>query len=211
MKSSQQSEIGLRVRRNLFKIGASAAVIFGLNILPARAEISYVQRQADGTFQLHRMNGDGSGDLQIGLPFTTYGFPVWSRDATQLAVTALDPALPLERSQNVFSLGTTTGAINELTFYGDLFNPVSGETIYNYPLYKAFSPDNSQLAVFAYIFTGSTGNVGTQTTTPSLEIYSTTIAAAPLQVHVDKGLNGTHHGGEGVDWSPDGSVLVAPL
>jgi hypothetical protein len=175
------------------------------------AQIGYVQLQADGSLQLRRMNGDGTGDLQIGLPFTTFEFPTFSRDGTQLAVTALDPALPIERSQNVFSLGTTTGAVNELTFYGDLFDQVNGVIIYNFPYYKAFSPDNTRIAVFAYIQYANASDIGTQTTTPSLEIYSTTTAAAPLQVHVDKGLNGTHHGGEGVDWSPDGTVLVAPL
>ena len=175
------------------------------------AQIGYVQLQADGSLQLRRMNGDGTGDLQIGLPFTTFEFPTFSRDGTQLAVTALDPALPIERSQNVFSLSTTNGAVNELTFYGDLFDQVNGVIIYNFPYYKAFSPDNTRIAVFAYIQYANASDIGTQTTTPSLEIYSTTTAAAPLQVHVDKGLNGTHHGGEGVDWSPDGTVLAAPL
>ncbi len=176
---------------------------------PLAAQIGYVQLQTDGSLQLRRMNGDGSGDLQIGLPFTTFDFPIFSRDGTQLAVSALDPALPIERSQNVFALSTTTGAVSELTFYGDLVS--DGVIIYNFPNYKAFSPDNTRLAVFAYIFTGDLNNIGTQTITPSLEIYSTSSAFAPLQVHVDKGLNGTHHGGEGVDWSPDGNFLVAPL
>jgi hypothetical protein len=178
---------------------------------PLLAQIGYVQLQPDGSVQLRQMNADGSGDLQIGLPFTTFDFPVFSRDGTQLAVSALDPALPIERSQNVFSLSTTTGAVNELTFYGDLFDQVNGVIIYNFPFYKAFSPDNTKLAVFAYIQYANANDIGTQTTSPSLEIYSTTTAGAPLQVHVDKGLNGTHHGGEGVDWSPDGSVLAAPL
>ncbi|HEY3662414.1 MAG TPA: hypothetical protein VGL24_04610, partial [Chthoniobacterales bacterium] len=173
------------------------------------AQIGYVQLGADGNPQLRRMNADGSGDLQFGLPFTTFDFPIFSRDGTQLAVSALDPALPIERSQNVFSLSTTTGAVSELTFYGDLVS--NGVIIYNFPNYKAFSPDNTRLAVFAYIFTADLNNIGTQTITPSLEIYSTSSAFAPLQVHVDKGLNGTHHGGEGVDWSPDGNFLVAPL
>ncbi len=176
---------------------------------PLAAQIGYVQLGADGTLQLRRMNADGTGDLQIGSPFTTFAFPIFSRDGTQLAVSALDPALPIERSQNAFSLSTTTGAINELTFYGDLVS--NGVIIYNFPNYKAFSPDNTRLAVFTYIFTADLNNIGTQTTTPSLEIYSTSSAFAPLQVHVDKGLNGTHHGGEGVDWSPDGNFLVAPL
>jgi len=72
------------------------------------------------------------------LPFTTFDFPIFSRDGTQLAVSALDPALPIQRSQNVFSLSTTTGAVNELTFYGDLVS--DGVIIYNSPNYKAFSP-----------------------------------------------------------------------
>ncbi len=173
------------------------------------AQIGYVQLGADGSLQLRRMNADGSGDLQFGLPFTTFDFPIFSRDGTQLAVSALDPALPIERSQSVFALSTTTGAVSELTFYGDLVS--DGVIIYNFPNYKAFSPDNTRLAVFAYSFTGDLNNIGTQTITPSLEIYSTSSAFAPLQVHVDKGLNGTHHGGEGVDWSPDGNFLVSPL
>jgi hypothetical protein len=175
------------------------------------AQVGYVQLQADGSLQLRRVNGDGTGDIQIGLPFTTFDFPVFSRDGTQLAVSALDPALPIQRSQNVFSMNTTNGAVNELTFYGDLFDQVTGVIIYNFPFYKAFSPDNTKLAVFAYIQYANANDIGTQTTTPSLEIYSTVTAGAPLQVHVDKGLNGTHHGGEGVDWSPDGNFLVAPL
>ena len=157
------------------------------------------------------MNGDGSGDVAIGLPFTTFEFPTWSRDATQLAISAADPALPNQRSHNVFSLSTTTGEINELTFFGDLFDQTQGVIIYNYPNYKAFSPDNRNLAVFTYLFTANLSDIGTQTTTPSLEIHSATSANAPIQVHVDKGLNGKHHGGEGVDWSPDGTLLVAPL
>ncbi len=53
-------------------------------------------------------------------------------------MSALDPALPIQRSQNVFSLSTTTGAVNELTFYGDVVS--DGVITYNSPNYKAFSP-----------------------------------------------------------------------
>ncbi|MDQ3197836.1 MAG: hypothetical protein M3Q46_01390 [Verrucomicrobiota bacterium] len=187
----------------------SLIALFSVGFSSVEAQIGYVQTQGDGSLQLHRMNADGTGDAQIALPFTTFELPVFSRDATQLAVSALDPALPNQRSHNVFSLSTTNGAINELTFFGDLVS--DGVIIYNFPNYKAFSPDNTRLAVFTYIFTGDLNNVGTQTTTPSLEVYSTSSAFAPLQVHVDKGLNGKHHGGEGVDWSPDGTLLVAPL
>lgn len=179
-------------------------------VTPVPAQIGFIQPLPGGGPQLRRVNADGSGDLPIFLPFTTFDYPVFSRDGTLVAITALDPALPNERSQNIFALSLTTGALSELTFYGDLFDEHTGTTIYNFPNYKAFSPDNSRLAVFAYLFTG-TGDAGTQTTTPSLEVHFTNTSAAPLQVHVDKGLNGTHHGGEGVDWSPAANVLVAPL
>ena len=184
-------------------------LVASAQLSPLAAQIGYVQIGADGRLQLRRMNADGTGDLQIGLPFSTFVFPTFSRDGTQLAVSAYDPALPIQRSQNVFSLSTATGAVSQLTFYGDLVS--DGVIIYNFPNYKAFSPSNTALAVYAYIFTGNLNDIGTQTITPSLEIYSTTSAFAPLQVHVDKGLNGTHHGGEGVDWSPDGNFLAAPM
>ncbi|MEO8439946.1 MAG: hypothetical protein ABI540_06960 [Spartobacteria bacterium] len=186
---------------------AIAAVAFS----PLAAQIAYLQQQADGSLQLRRMNDDGTDDQQIGLPFTNFGIPVFSRDGTQLALTALDPGFPLERSSNVFGLDTTNGAINEFTRYRDVVDPAGGVIIYNRPNYKAFSPDNGQIAVFNYLGTANLNDAGTQTTTPSLEIYSTTTIATPLQVHVDKGLNGTHHGGEGVDWSSTSNLLVAPL
>ncbi len=176
-----------------------------------QAQIGFLELQPDGNLQMRRVNADGTGQLPIGLPFSTVSLPVFSRDGKQLAVTASDPALPNERSQNIFSLSLTTGAVSELTFYGDLVDPGTGTVIYNFPNYKAFSPDNTQLAVFTYLFTGTTDDVGTQTTTPSLEVHQLNAAAAPIQVHVDKGVNGTHHGGEGVDWSPAAAVLVAPL
>ena len=208
IRSLLSKETNLPLRSALITL----ALIFGTAaVSPLPAQIGYVQLQADGSLQLRRMNSDGTGDLQIGLPFTTFMFPTFSRDGTQLAVTALDPALPIQRSENVFSLSTTTGVVNELTFYGDLFDQVNGVIIYNFPFFKAFSPDNTRLAVFAYIQYANASDIGTQTTSPSLEVYSTVTAAAPLQVHVDKGLNGTHHGGEGVDWSPVAELLVAPL
>ena len=191
-------------------IGAVLWLTFLLTLPSLRAQIGFVQLQP-GIPQMHRINADGTGDLSIFVPFTTFDYPVFSRDGTQLAITAADPALPNERSQNIFSLSLTTGGISELTFYGDLVDQHTGTVIYNFPNYKAFSPDNSELAVFTYLFTGTTDDVGTQTTTPSLEVHFTNSSAAPLQVQVDKGLNGTHHGGEGVDWSPAANVLVAPL
>ncbi|MDP9100054.1 MAG: hypothetical protein M3N48_13850, partial [Verrucomicrobiota bacterium] len=174
------------------------------------AQITYVSVDANGNnLQLRQINADGSGDTQVGLPFATFVFPTWSRDGARLAITAKDPSRPNERSQNVFSINTASGAIQQVTAFNDFFDPQSGVTIYNFPYYKAFSPDRTLLATNSFIQYG--GDPGTATTTPVLEIYSTGAFANPLQVHVDKGRNGKHHGGEGVDWSPTQNVLVAPL
>jgi hypothetical protein len=200
---------GLAARRCSFFLLAAFLLLAALS--PTQAQVGFLQLQPDVSLQMRRVNADGTGDLPILLPFTIVSAPVFSRDGTLVAVTAPDPALPNERGQNIFSLDLTSGAVSELTFYGDLVDPRTGTVIYNFPYYKAFSPDKGRLGVFTYLFTGTTDDVGTQTTTPSLEVHSTSSAFAPIQVHVDKGLNGTHHGGEGVDWSPAVDLLVAPL
>ncbi|MEY2562485.1 MAG: hypothetical protein QOH88_678 [Verrucomicrobiota bacterium] len=172
-------------------------------------QIVYVRVDANGGLQLRQTNADGSGDSQFVVPFSTFVFPTWSRDAARLALTASDPSRPNERGQNVFSINPATGAIQQVTAFNDFFDP-SGVIIYSFPYYKAFSPDRGLLATNSYIQHGATNGAGT-TTTPVLEVYSTGAFVNPLQVHVDKGRNGKHHGGEGVDWSPTQNVLVAPV
>jgi hypothetical protein len=184
-------------------------VLFGI-ACPLRAQISYVSVDANGNnLQMRQINADGTGDTQIGLPFSTFVFPTWSRDAARFAITAQDPSRPNERGQNVFSINTANGVTQQVTAFNDFFDSQSGVTIYNFPYYKAFSPDRSLMATNSYIQYSAPGQ-GT-TTTPVLEVYSTGAFRNPLQVHVDKGRNGKHHGGEGVDWSPAQNVLVAPL
>lgn len=187
------------------------AVALGLTlslVTPAAAQIAYVSLGGDGTLQLRQMNADGAGDAPIALPFATFVFPTWSRDGTQLAVTARDPARPNQRSWNVFSLDRATGATRALTDFHDLVDPVNGALSYTFPYYKAFSPDRSAIAVYSLAQTLGSGSV---VGLPVLEVHSTTTVANPLLVHVDKGANGTHHGGEGVDWSPTQNVIAAPV
>jgi hypothetical protein len=185
----------------------SLLVLFGI-AGPLRAQIAYVSVDQNGSLQLHQMNADGAGDTAIPLRFTTFEFPTWSRNGRLLAITASDPASPNQRGQNVFAIDTATGATRAITFLNDVPNP-GGNVIYTYPYYKAFSPDGSAMAVFSRQQLG--GVAGTSTTTPVLEVYPTNGGAEPVQVHIDKGLNGKHHGGEGVDWSPTANVLVAPV
>lgn len=183
-------------------------VFFG-TVGPLWAQIAYVSVGQNGTLQLHQMNADGSGDTLIGLPFSNPGFPTWSRDGALLAVTAFDGTLQGLHTQNVYSISRATGALQKLTNYLDILDPQNVALSYTFPYYKAFSPDRSALATFSLTQTGGGGNGVVDL--PVLEIHSLTAAANPIQVHTDKGRNGRHHGGEGVDWSPTQNVLAAPL
>lgn len=175
----------------------------------ASAQITYSALGPNNSLQLRQMNGDGGGDTAVAQPFATFEFPVWSREGRYLALTAADPASPNQRGQNVFAIDTATGQIRAITFNNDFSDPITGQAVYTFPYYKAFSPNGSAMAVFSRVKMG--GDAGNNTTTPVLEIYPTNGASEPLQVHVDKGSNGKHHGGEGVDWSVAYNLLVAPV
>ncbi|MEP7071150.1 MAG: hypothetical protein ABI839_02060 [Verrucomicrobiota bacterium] len=178
------------------------------------AQVVYVKALADGTLQLHRMNGDGTGDVTLTPPIIIPGLPVFSRAGTEIAVTGYDPAASEQHSSDVFGISTATGAVRKLVDNHDQLDPVNQAFSYTFPLYKAFSPNHAALAVFSVVQTGgpnSGHDGGGVVELPVLEVYSLTAAANPLQVHVDKMQDGRHHGGEGIDWSPTSNVLAAPL
>jgi hypothetical protein len=176
-----------------------------------RAQIAYAATGPNGTLVLHQMNGDGSGESALAVPFNDPGFPTWSRDGELLAFTASDPGNPVSRGENAYAVSRATGAISQLTHYLDIVDPNNGTLSRTYPFYKAFSPDRTALATFSLTQTGA-GNGGSGSANlPVLEVHSLTATANPIQVHTDKTQNGRHHGGEGVDWSPAQNVLAAPL
>lgn len=199
-------------KNSLHTLAFLLLVLLGM-VGPLRAQIAYVSVNANGTLQLHQMNADGSGDVSIPVPFSSPGFPTWSRDGALLAVTAFDGALQGLHTQNVYSISRNTGAVQKLTNYLDILDPANVAFSYTFPYYKAFSPDRSAIATFSIAQTGGTEGSGGSGVVdlPVLEIHSLTGAANPIQVHTDKGRNGKHHGGEGVDWSPTQNVLAAPL
>ena len=183
-------------------------------IAPASAQIYYTAVDANGNSHLARINGDGTGNTGINLPFTTLINPTWSRDGLVVAVTAVDPKAGSQHSSNVFGFAPTTGGISQLTNFTDIFDPQTNSFSYTFPVQKAFSLDRSALAVFSIVQTGgpnSTGTGGGVVNLPVLEIFSLTAATNPIEVLVDAQQNGRHHGGEGVDWSPTQNVLAAPL
>ncbi len=209
--------VSLRRRRSFAGMPVFLAVCAGVLalLLPslATAQIYYIAVDAQNNGRLRQINGNGTGDTGIALPFISVSNPAWSRDGNVVALTVVDPNAGSQRSTNVFGYAPATGALAMFTNYRDQFDPTPGSQAFSYtfPLYKAFSPDRGSLAVFSLVITSGSGDTSFL---PVLEIFSLTAVANPVLVLVDlqrNGLNGGHHGGEGVDWAPNGSVLAAPL
>jgi hypothetical protein len=171
--------------------------------LSAQGQVLYLQFGNNNTETLRQVNPDGNGDTPISVPFSSFVYPAWSRDTTQFALTA---AVPNKVSLNVFTINAGTGASQNVTNFND---SVNGENhSYGLALYKAFSPEGSRMAVNSYFVSG-----GAQTAdayTPILQIFSSTGGGLQHTVLPNPQLDGTHHGGEGVDWSPVADVLAAP-
>jgi hypothetical protein len=188
---------------------ATAALLlsFATNL---SAQILYSQLTSTNKYQLRQVNGEGSGDTAVGLPFANVTGPVWSRDSALFAVTASDPNRPNEHGMNVYAINPATGGIQQITNYQDTpVNPQTGTYSFHLPYYKAFSPDRGAMAVSRFFVTA--GPNGTSQVTPVLEVFSTATPANPLIVHQHRGRANTHHGLEGVDWHPAANLLVTPL
>src|ERR1700738_3061373 len=101
------------MKKNSARIFAvSLLVLLGI-VGSLRAQIAYAATGPNGALVLHQMNGDGSGESTIAVPFNNPGFPTWSRDGQLLAFTASDPANTVSRGQNVYAVSRATGAISQ--------------------------------------------------------------------------------------------------
>lgn len=195
-------------------VAACAAIALLAGSQSASAQIAYTRLQANGTLKLHQMNASGGADTTINFPSGSVGFPEWSQDGSQLAVTALLPTKIPSHTWNVFALTNAKGAGRKITNYKDLLDPKTQSFSYTLPWYKAYSRNGNSIATFSVTQTGgpNSGNDGGGVAEVSvLEIHSLTRVANPILVCVDKTKNGRHHGGEGLDWSPTKNVLAAPL
>ncbi len=178
-----------------------------------QAQILYVKPVGTGAQQvgqLRQINADGTGDTAVNVPFPDVIGPVASPDGVQFAVSAVDPARPNQLSRNVFTVNRGTGEFHNASNFVDNLNGDNTYT-YVYAFYKAFSPDGTKVAVNSYYRSGGGG--ASETGTPVLQIFPSDGSAGSLAlVHADPFLDGTHHGGEGVDWSPvNADLLVAPI
>ncbi|MFN2508321.1 MAG: hypothetical protein ABR589_06065 [Chthoniobacterales bacterium] len=197
-----------------FRTLVCAVVLACATLTPVSAQITYTRLQQNGVLKVRQMRADGTGDRAIDLPWAKVGFPTWSQDGVQLAVTAFQPGNVPSKTWNVFGIFRATGVVRKLTDFHDLLDPVNNAFSYTFPWYKAYSRDRGRMAIFSLTQTGGPNDDndgGGVVDVPVLEIHSLTTAANPILVHVDKTKNGRHHGGEGVDWSPARNVLAAPL
>ena len=197
----------------LFVLNGVLLVVFGA-AHPLDAQILYVRFVGTGTQQvgqLRQVNADGTGDAAVPVPFADVLGPVTSRDGAQFALSAVDPARPSQLSRNVFTVNRATLATQNATNFVDFVDPNTLMYTYVYAFYKAFSPDGTKVAVNSIYRSGGGG--ASETGTPVLQIFPSDGSSGSLDlVHADPFLDGTHHGGEGVDWSPvNADLLVAPV
>ncbi len=128
--------------------------LFFATLTSASAQITYSRLQRDGSIQIHQMRADGSADQVINLPWAKVGFPTWSQDGVQLAVSAFQPTNVPTRTWNVFGIFNSTAVIRRLTNYHDLLSPDNGAVSYTFPWYKAYSRDGTALATFSLTQSG---------------------------------------------------------
>jgi hypothetical protein len=159
------------------------------------------------TFQLRRVNVNGTGDTAVTTPFANLSFPAWSRDRALIALTATDPARPSQLTLNVFTFNPTTGKRQNVTNNQDSTQGGNYSFVSSY--YKAFSPDRQRVAVNSVV---SSGNENSSSNTPILQIYAADGSGGSLAtVHVGLFRDSIHHDGEGISWSPTQNILAAPV
>lgn len=207
-------------------------IIFGAgNATAATGTVFYNQILApDAATTLRRVNADGSGDQPVPVPLFSAALPTVSRDGRFLLVTSPDDQRPFMISRNVFVLDLITGGIGKVTAYEDIYrnnesiltnnvgNPSTNRLITSYthhfPYHKAFSGDNSRVAVMNLprtggstldtpFHSGDSQQLLGSGRSPELEIYPT---AGPSLIgnllFLGGPRTGHNHGGDGVDWHP---------
>ncbi len=180
--------------------------------------------------QLSVVNADGTGNVRIPVNLLEPGYPAISLDGKLVALTAADPKKAFTLSRDVFLLNLATAQLSQLTSFPNIWD--SNETNaggiaitgggYTLPWFKAFSPDAQHLAISADVvseasltLTNSVESLfgydvtGSSVTLPTLWIYSLDGTTPPITV-AQAGDAADIHAGDGVDWAPNGNLLVWP-
>lgn len=200
------------------------AVAGGLALSGVRAQVFHM-RSGGGTnpFRLGVMNPDGSGEQLLTIELPDFIYPSWADDGRMLAVTSPTPGRPGKQSMDVFGIDPATGRAASLVAFAD---DVKTEPLPNgqsqtrsswvLPLYKALSPDRSRIAVWGFVRSAVTQNGGGQitsgvTTTPVLQVFETAGGFLQGTIWLNRQRTGFTQGGDGVDWHPTQTLIVAAI
>jgi hypothetical protein len=207
-------------------------ILFGADTVEAATgTVFYNQVLApNAATTLRRINADGTGNQPVPVPLFSAAFPTVSRDGRFLLVTSPDDQRPFMISRNVYSLDLRTGTIGKVTAFEDIYrnnqtiltnnvgNPTTNRLITSYthhfPYHKAFSGDNSRVAVMNLprtggatldtpFHSGDSQQLFGSGRSPELEVYP---AVGPSLIgnllFLGGPRTGHNHGGDGVDWHP---------
>jgi hypothetical protein len=203
---SQSAAAPGRRRTLVALLFALAAVLLLDERQVSAGPIVYAKPDANGISQIWRINPDGTDNQRINVDLPQPDRPMWSRDGRTLAVMSTDPGLPFKVTRNVYGIDAVTGQVDQMTFYNDivLFDPLRTGNFQ--PLFKAISPDNSRVAVSVIYRDGTAEGVGAF---PLLHVFNTAgeLLASPAP---GAELDTLNTQGAGVDWSPQGDLLVHP-
>lgn len=213
-------------------LGLLGALAVNAQSLPARSILfnRYLQAGQKLDQQLAAVNPDGTGELQVGVDLPEVGFPTWSRDGRLLALSSVDPATPFGISRNVFVVDMRSSQVTKITRFADKAGSGSGAgqgsatvSACVLPWHKAFSPDNTRIAISALEYSGISwayadpdqpddpyGLYSGFKATPVLQIYSLADGMPGALVAMGGSGTDTIHTGDGVDWSPVDELLVFP-
>ena len=208
---------------------ASALLTSGFSAVAQTLPIYYIHQVLPQGLELSQINPDGSGDrvLNTGLP-QPFG-PAWSRDGSLVTLTSVNPEHPHKVSQDVFlfdpAAGTTRLAIAQedevkIPPYFENGRLITDRSKFNYrvPIYKAFSPDGTRIAV-ASLMTGGFyqgGQPDIQTLTgvsqvPMLQIFRVADGFPEDLIVAGRLRTFATLGGFGIDWHPSLDLLVFPV
>jgi hypothetical protein len=192
-----------------------------------QSSVYYLIPDAKNTYQLARVNADGTADTAINTGLTTPIFPAWSKDGSVLALTSVNPQRPAKISQDVFSYFPATGAVQLIVPFEDSVTveqpvpngPLQNRFSYVLPLYKAFSPDKAHIAVASMVTSGFTqtqqavdpSSLSGVTQTPVLQLYNTSTGVGEGLLSLGRVRTFYTLGGFGVDWHPTQNIVVAPV